>query len=60
VLVWSNITWYDIKAEKKVKIMWHSPMRIEEGKIVLEVAYWNQWDLFKQLGAELKWPEEKK
>jgi len=59
VLIWANLSWYDIKSEKKMKIMWHSPMQIEEGKIVLEAAYWNQWDLFKQMGAELKWPDKK-
>jgi ketosteroid isomerase-like protein len=58
VLVWADISWYDVKAEKSVKIMWHSPMRIKEGKIVYEVAYWNQWDLFKQLGAKLEWPDD--
>ncbi len=59
VMVWANLSWYNPKAEKKVKIMWHSPYMIEDGKIVQEAAYWNEWDVFKQLGAELKWPEKK-
>ena len=58
VLVWADISWYNIKAEKKVQIMWHSPMRIEEGKIVYEVAYYNQWDMYKQMGAKLEWPDD--
>jgi ketosteroid isomerase-like protein len=60
VLAWVNIYWYDIKTEKKLVAMWHCPFRIEEGKIVYEVSYWNQWDVFKQMGAELKWPEKEK
>ena len=60
VLAWVNIYWYDIKAEKKLIAMWHTPFRIEDGKIVYEVSYWNQWDVYKQLGAELKWPEKEK
>jgi ketosteroid isomerase-like protein len=58
VLAWVNVYWYEIEAGKKVVAMWHSPMRIEEGKIVYEVSYVNQWDVYKQLGAELKWPEK--
>ena len=40
--------------------MSHTPMRIEDGKIAYMASYWNQWDLYQQLGAELKWPEKKK
>lgn len=60
VLAWANLYWYNIEAGKNLIAMWHAPYRIEEGKIVYEVSYWNQWDVFKQLGAELKWPEMEK
>ena len=58
VLLWANVSWFDLEAGKKIKIMFHAPMRIEDGKIVFEVDYWNQWDVFKQLGAEIEWPDE--
>ncbi len=58
VLAWANLEWYEVESGKTVFVMWHSPMRIEEGKIVYEVSYFNQWDVFKQLGAEMKWPEK--
>ena len=40
-------------------IMYHSTEMIKDGKIFMEANYWNQWDMYKQLGAELKWPDEK-
>jgi len=59
VLQWSNVSWYDIKAERKIMLMYHSAEMIKDGKIIIEANYWNQWDLYKQLGAELTWPDEK-
>ncbi|MFC2115114.1 nuclear transport factor 2 family protein [Bacteroidota bacterium] len=58
VLLWANIDWYETESGKTMHILYHSPIRLSEGKIVYEVSYWNQWDLYKQLGAELKWPEK--
>ena len=58
VLLWCYESWYSVKDEKKVKILWHAPMRIEGGKIVYMASYWNQWDLYKQLGAELEWEDD--
>ena len=60
VLQWADFSWYEVKAQKKIMIMYHSAERIQDGKIIVEGNYWNQWDTFKQLGAELKWPEKKK
>ena len=60
VLLWCHNSWYSVKAEKKIELMSHTPMRIEDGKIAYMASYWNQWDLYQQLGAELKWPEKKK
>ena len=60
VFQWSDVSWYEVKAGKKITIMYHSAEKIQDGKIVLEGNYWNQWDMYKQLGAELKWPEKKK
>jgi ketosteroid isomerase-like protein len=60
VFQWSDVSWYEPKAEKKITIMYHSAEKIQDGKIVLEGNYWNQWDMYKQLGAELKWPDKKK
>lgn len=60
VLLWSDFSYYDVKAEKKINLMYHATEKIQDGKIVIEGNYWNQWDMFKQLGAELKWPEKKK
>jgi hypothetical protein len=40
--------------------MYHAADKVQDGKIVLEGRYWNQLDQFKQLGAELKWPDKKK
>ena len=59
ILIWANVQWYDVKAEKTLIAMWHSPLRIEDGKIVYEVSYINQWDIFKQLGATIEWPDDK-
>ena len=58
VLLWATISWYNIKSEKTYMVDYHSPIRVEDGKIVYEHSYWNQWDYFKQAGAELKWPEK--
>ncbi len=58
VLLWANVSWYNIKSGKKLIVMYHTPLQIEEGRIVYEVDYWNQWDVFKQLGAELEWPDD--
>lgn len=58
VLIWCYPSWYAIKYEKSVKIMAHFAMRIEDSKIVYGVSYWNQLDLYKQLGAKVKWPEK--
>lgn len=60
VFLWADCSWYEVKAQKKVKIMYHAAEKVQDGKIVIEGNYWNQWDAFKQLGAELKWPEKKK
>ena len=60
VLQWSDVSWYDLKAQKKIIMMYHSTEKIQDGKIIVEGNYWNQWDMFKQLGAELKWPDKKK
>jgi ketosteroid isomerase-like protein len=59
-LLWCYESWYVVETGKHVKIMWHAPMQIEDGKIVFMASYWNQWDMFKQQGAELKWPEKEK
>ena len=60
VLLWCFESWYSLEAEKKVTVFWHAPMRIEEGKINWVTSMWNQWDLYKQLGAKLNWPVEEK
>jgi ketosteroid isomerase-like protein len=60
VLLWADISYYDVKAGKKIKLMYHATEKIQDGKIIVEGNYWNQWDMYKQLGAELKWPEKKK
>ena len=60
VFLWANVSYWEVKAGKKVKIMYHAADKVQDGKIVLEGRYWNQLDQFKQLGAELKWPEKKK
>lgn len=60
VFLWSNISFWDVNAGKNVKLMYHAAEKIQDGKVVLEGNYWNQWDAFKQLGAELKWPDKKK
>ncbi|MFC2113040.1 nuclear transport factor 2 family protein [Bacteroidota bacterium] len=57
-LVWADVSWYSVKADKTLKVMWHSPMRIENGQVVYEVSYVNQWDLYEQMGAELKWDDD--
>ncbi len=58
VLLWAHVSWYDLESGKTLEVRYHSPLQIEDGKIVFEVGYWNQWDVFSQLGAELKWPEK--
>lgn len=60
VFQWSDVSWYDVKAQKRITIMYHSAEKIKDGKIIAEGNFWNQWDMYKQLGAELKWPEKKK
>jgi hypothetical protein len=60
VLQWSNISYYDIKVGKKIMLAYHSTEKIQDGKIIVEGNYWDEWDMFKQMGAELKWPEKKK
>lgn len=57
VLLWSDISWVDANTGKSYIIDYHSPHQIVDGKIVYEHAYWNQWDMLQQMGAELKWPE---
>jgi ketosteroid isomerase-like protein len=57
VMLWANVSWYDIKPAKKVSVMYHSPMQIKDGKIVQAVDYWDEWDAYKQLGAKLEWPD---
>jgi hypothetical protein len=60
VFVWANISYYDLSASKSIKLMYHAAEKVKDGKIVIEGNYWNQWDAYKQMGAELKWPEKKK
>ena len=60
VFLWSDVSYWDLKAARKIKLMYHAAEKIQDGKIVLEGNFWNQWDMYKQLGAELKWPEKKK
>jgi hypothetical protein len=60
VLQWSDFSWYDVKAQKKIMLMYHSTEKILDGKIIIEGNYSDEWDMYKQLGAELKWPEKKK
>ncbi len=58
VMVWAVASWYNIEAEKKVSIYYHAPIQIKDGKIVYMASYWNQWDLYKQLGATLEWDDD--
>ena len=60
ILQWADVSFYSPTGEKKVKLMVHTAQMIEDGKISIFAEYWNQWDMYKQMGAELKWPEEKK
>lgn len=60
VLLWADVSFYDLNAQKKIMLMYHATEKIQDGKIVIEANYWNEWDVYKQLGAELKWPEKKK
>jgi len=60
VMLWANVSFYDLNVQKKIMLMYHATEKIEDGKIVVEGNYWNEWDAFKQMGAELKWPEKKK
>ena len=60
VLLWADISFHDVEASKDIKLMYHATEKILDGKIIVEGNYWNQWDAYKQLGAELKWPEKKK
>ncbi len=58
VLQWANVSFYVPSSEKKVKLMVHTAQMIEDGKISILANYWDQWDMYKQMGAELKWTEE--
>ncbi len=60
VLLWADASYYDVAAQKKIKFSYHAGEKIQDGKIVIEGNYWDEWDIYKQLGAELKWPEKKK
>jgi hypothetical protein len=60
VLVWADVSWYDVILQKKIKIMYHVAEKIQDGKITIEGNYWDELDMYKQMGAELKWPEQKK
>jgi hypothetical protein len=60
VFVWANISYYDLEVSKSIKLMYHAAEQVKDGKVVAEGNYWNQWDAYKQMGAELKWPEKKK
>jgi len=60
VLLWANLSFYDLKTSKNIKLMYHATEKIKDGKIIVEGNYWNEWDAYKQMGAELKWPEKKK
>jgi|GEM_PF-1532448 len=60
VLLWADVSFYDLNAQKKIMLMYHATEKIQDGKIVIEGNYWNEWDVYKQMGAELKWPEKKK
>jgi ketosteroid isomerase-like protein len=60
VFFWADIGWHVVEAGKTVWTRWHSPVKIKDGQIVYEVTYMNQWDLFNQLGAEIKWPDKDK
>lgn len=58
VFLWCFENWYSIENEKSLRILWHCPMLIEDGKIVYVASIWNQWDLYKQLGAKLEWEDD--
>jgi len=58
VLLWCFESWFEVEAEKRVTIIWHAPMQIEDGKVVHMTSIWNQWDLYKQLGYELEWDDD--
>ncbi|KKK74634.1 hypothetical protein LCGC14_2881820, partial [marine sediment metagenome] len=58
VLSWAVGSMYSIEAEKSVKVMLHNALRIENGKIIYSIIYWDRWDLFEQLGAELDWGDD--
>lgn len=58
VLLWSDVSFYFPETGKKVNLMYHSANLIEDGEIRILANYWNQWDMYAQLGAELLWPEE--
>ncbi len=60
VFLWADFSYWDVKAAKKIQLMYHGAEKVQDGKIVLEGNYWNQWDMYKQMGAELKWPDKKK
>jgi ketosteroid isomerase-like protein len=60
VLVWADMSYYDLEVSKSIKLMYHTAEKVENGKVIVEGNYWNQWDAYKQMGAELKWPEKKK
>jgi len=60
VLLWADVSFYDLNAQKKIMLIYHAAEKIQDGKIVTEGNYWNEWDVYKQMGAELKWPEKKK
>ena len=58
VLSWVLGSMYNIELGKSVKVMYHNASRIENGKIVYALVYWDRWDLFKQMGAELEWEDD--
>lgn len=60
ILLWADGSFYDMAAQKKIKFSYHAGEKIQDGKIVIEANYWDEWDIYMQMGAELKWPEKKK
>jgi ketosteroid isomerase-like protein len=58
VLSWSLASMYNIELEKSFKIRYHNASRIEDGKIVYTIVYWDRLDLFEQMGAELDWGDD--
>ena len=58
VMSWNWFKSKNVKMDKTVKLMYHGAFKVKDGEIVLLVNYWDRWDLYKQLGAELEWDDE--